>query len=368
MSATQVPTDPSEQARGVERARSLEAEGHLLDALDAYSGAHAAATGDPVFDAKLLRLRFDAFSRLEPMPPREPWPVVSPGEPWSDADRPPRLTPTELTVATLSTTVLRHGGVIVPGLLPPDTAQRLASGMDRLLAAQDHHFSGTFDDVLDTGWFSPFRCSPNAPADKSARLRQTRGLFWQNHNEVAMAFDSPYLSFELFHALAVLGRHPAHHGVCRRDARAWHSTSARSAVSAQRSRRDREWHQDGSTLGPGVRGMGVWIALTDCGVDAPGLDVVPRRLDQLVDMGTEGTIFPWAVSPALVEERFPGEAIRPVFRPGDALIFDDLLLHRTTRDRTMPNHRYAVETWYYAPSAVPHAIASWRCSEPYRDQ
>jgi hypothetical protein len=99
--------------------------------------------------------------------------------------------------------------------------------------------------------------------------------------------------------------------------------------------------------------MGVWIALTDCGVDAPGLDLVPRRLDALVDMGTEGTIFPWAVSPALVEARFPGEAMRPVFQPGDALIFDDLLLHRTTRDPAMPNHRYAVETWFYAPSASP---------------
>jgi hypothetical protein len=167
-----------------------------------------------------------------------------------------------------------------------------------------------------------------------------------------MAFDSPYLSFELFHALAVSGvTLVITEYLGERPCLALDKCTFRRVGPEET--KGGEWHQDGSTLGPEVRAIGVWIALTDCGVDAPGLDVVPRRLDELVDMGTEGTIFPWAVSPALVEERFPGEAIRPVFRPGDALIFDDLLLHRTTRDRAMPNHRYAVETWYYAPSACP---------------
>jgi hypothetical protein len=352
VSATQVPTDPPEQLRSLERARAFEAEGRLLDALDAYTDAHVAAARDPAFESKLLRIRFDALSRLGSSRPPGPWPLVPPGAPWPDAHRPPRIARSDLSVETLSTSVLRHGGVIVPGFLPPDTTQRLVSGMDRLLAAQDHHFSGAFDDVADGEWFSPFKCSPGAPAEKNTKLRQTRGLFWQNHNEVAMAFDSPRLSFELFRALAVSGvTQVITEYFGERPCTALDKCTFRRVGPEET--KGSEWHQDGSTLGPGVRAMGVWIALTDCGVDAPGLDLVPRRLDALVDMGTEGTIFPWAVSPALVEARFPGEAMRPVFQPGDALIFDDLLLHRTTRDPAMPNHRYAVETWFYAPSASP---------------
>ena len=39
------------------------------------------------------------------------------------------------------------------------------------------------------------------------------------------------------------------------------------------------WHQDGAFLGEGIRSLNVWMSLSHCGVDAPGLDVVPRRFD-----------------------------------------------------------------------------------------
>jgi hypothetical protein len=44
---------------------------------------------------------------------------------------------------------------------------------------------------------------------------------------------------------------------------------------------------------------------------------------------------------------------RPVFRPGDALLFDHLLLHRTFTDPSMTATRYATETWFFAPNAYP---------------
>ena len=37
----------------------------------------------------------------------------------------------------------------------------------------------------------------------------------------------------------------------------------------------------------------------------------------------------------------------------DVLLFDDLFLHRTAADPTMPRRRYAIETWFFAPSAYP---------------
>ena len=45
--------------------------------------------------------------------------------------------------------------------------------------------------------------------------------------------------------------------------------------------------------------------------------------------------------------------IRPVFEPGDALLFDHLFLHRTAAEPTMARERYAMETWMFAPSDYP---------------
>ena len=54
------------------------------------------------------------------------------------------------------------------------------------------------------------------------------------------------------------------------------------------------WHQDGAFMGVGIRSLNIWLALSHCGDDAPGLDVVGRRFDELVEMGGEGTFNAWA--------------------------------------------------------------------------
>ena len=61
------------------------------------------------------------------------------------------------------------------------------------------------------------------------------------------------------------------------------------------------WHQDGAFMGD-VRALNVWLSLSRCGDEAPGMDVVPRRLDHIVPTGTEGAIFEWSVSPQVAEE------------------------------------------------------------------
>ena len=62
-----------------------------------------------------------------------------------------------------------------------------------------------------------------------------------------------------------------------------------------------DWHQDGAFLGRGIRAINMWLTLTPCGVDAPGLDLVPRRFDAIVETGTGGAYFDWAVGPEVVE-------------------------------------------------------------------
>ena len=84
------------------------------------------------------------------------------------------------------------------------------------------------------------------------------------------------------------------------------------------------------------------------------MDVVPRRLDDYAPAGTEGTVLDYQVSQA-VAERTAGDAgiVRPIFDPGDALLFDHLFLHQTGSDPSMPNPRYAVESWFFGPSGFP---------------
>jgi hypothetical protein len=103
-----------------------------------------------------------------------------------------------------------------------------------------------------------------------------------------------------------------------------------------------------------VRSVNFWLSLAHCGRDAPGLDIVPRRLDRVVETGTHGAHFDWAVGPDLATE-VAGDAsvVRPLFGPGDALLFDHLMLHRTASTPEMSMERHAMETWFFAPSTYP---------------
>jgi hypothetical protein len=115
-----------------------------------------------------------------------------------------------------------------------------------------------------------------------------------------------------------------------------------------------DWHQDGAFLGAGIRALNVWIALTECGTDSPGMDLVPKRFDEVVETGTGGAIFDWAVGPETVA-RVAADApvVRPHFQAGDALLFDDLFLHRTAIEPAMTRPRYAIESWFFAPTSYP---------------
>ncbi len=106
-------------------------------------------------------------------------------------------------------------------------------------------------------------------------------------------------------------------------------------------------------MGP-VRALNLWLSLSRCGDEAPGLDIVPRRLDQLVQVGTEGTRMANQVSDHVVTEAVGSDGIlRPIFEPGDALLFDELFLHSTASDPEMPKPRYALESWFFGGSAFP---------------
>ena len=49
------------------------------------------------------------------------------------------------------------------------------------------------------------------------------------------------------------------------------------------------WHQDGAFMGE-VRALNLWLSLSRCGDESPGLDIVPRRLDEFVSTQTEEAV------------------------------------------------------------------------------
>jgi ectoine hydroxylase-related dioxygenase (phytanoyl-CoA dioxygenase family) len=118
-----------------------------------------------------------------------------------------------------------------------------------------------------------------------------------------------------------------------------------------------EWHQDGAFLGGGVRTVNAWFALSRCGRDAPGLDVIPQRVPRVFATGQSGdaeTFFDWVVSAETIARELPGVQVwRPEFQAGDVLLFDHVTLHRTANSPAMPNPRYAIESWFFAPSVYP---------------
>jgi hypothetical protein len=56
--------------------------------------------------------------------------------------------------------------------------------------------------------------------------------------------------------------------------------------------------------------------------------------------------------------------LRPIFEPGDMLLFDDLFLHKTGSDPEMPKPRYAVESWFFAPSSFRATTFRWGLATP----
>jgi hypothetical protein len=107
-----------------------------------------------------------------------------------------------------------------------------------------------------------------------------------------------------------------------------------------------------------VRSLNLWLSLSRCGDVAPGLDIVPRRLDRYVATATEEAVLDYTISQRNAEEAAGDRKImRPIFEPGDALFFDELFLHQTGSSPDMPNPRYAIENWFFGGSSFPGEYA-----------
>ena len=259
----------------------------------------------------------------------------------------PEVEASDCDAATIGSAFVEYGYLLVRGLLAPEAAQGLAAGIDSAIAARDALSASESDQPEPecAAWFEPFEPDRRYDVEVASwnRIKPGSGAVW--------ASDSPRMLFELVGELERAGA----------ISLATDYLGERPSFSMNKSVLRRSppgtgaaWHQDGAFLGRGIRTLNIWLALNDCGVDAPGLDLFPRRLEQIVETGSHGATFVWSVSDQLVEEMLKGgEIASPVFHPGDALLFDHLCLHRTGVKPEMSKTRYATETWCFAPSVFP---------------
>jgi hypothetical protein len=111
------------------------------------------------------------------------------------------------------------------------------------------------------------------------------------------------------------------------------------------------WHQDGAFLGERISTLDVWVALTPCGRTAPGLEIFPRRMNRVLPTGC---FFSWDLSDETLAQEYPGvRSVMPEFDVGDAIIFDQLCVHRSGFSSGMTDTRLAVECWLFAPASIP---------------
>ena len=221
----------------------------------------------------------------------------------------------------------------------------IREGIEHTYASHDRARSGA--SVSETSpWFVPFETST-----RKSEIELDRD--WYRDGGAELAADSPRGMFNLLEVLeanGLIGLVTEYLG--ERPALSVRKTSLRRIPHDLNA--EHGWHQDGAFLGQDIRTMNLWIALSDCGVDAPSMDMVPRRLNYIVPTGTEGAIFDWSVSSRQITEACDGgEPTHLHFKAGDAIVFDEMNLHRTSALPGMTKPRYAIEAWFFAPSCYP---------------
>ncbi|MEZ5165102.1 MAG: phytanoyl-CoA dioxygenase family protein [Acidimicrobiales bacterium] len=228
-----------------------------------------------------------------------------------------------------------HGCLRLDGLLDADRAAYFTDVIDRAFEACDQRNQ---DPASRSPWFVPFEVGEEKAAgfgshafvrtaDVPTAMRHLVDVFTRSGLRAAVA--------EYF------GERPA------MIANKWVLRLSPSGKIGT------DYHQDGAFLGEGIRTLNCWIALSDCGpgTNRPAMELVPRRFDLL---GPDpDAAFGWSVTEETVAASMPGApVVSPVFRAGDALLFDERLPHRTSVGLDL-SPRYAIESWFVAPSSYP---------------
>jgi hypothetical protein len=332
------------------RAERLVREGRLADAVAALADQARRNPDSPVAirSVDLRRKAAIAYS-AEAGPGRSPWPPLYP-DPFPDvAGTLPEIEASMLTADVMGGAVAHHGCLLVRGILGPTQVARAVDAIDRAQAARHLLAESSRADAGDNPWYRPFDSHTMAP-ESVRNMVASQGGTWLADSPAGTAIVLGDLR-----AAGILTAITEHFGE--------HPFFSLQKSTLRRSlpiNKLTAWHQDGSFLGPEIRTMNVWLALSTCGAEhpAPCLEVVPKRVDEILP--TEGNLGQSSIAFDLVDAvAADTPVIRPEFRPGDGLIFDERFLHRTFLSPDMTEPRYAVECWFFAPSHSAESYVSF---------
>lgn len=329
-------------------AQGLAAEGRGEEAVRLLAGANRAGR-DPELELALRERRVGlGIDLVAAAPERAPYAEPAAELPPVGPSRVPEVTREQLSPEVLRASILRYGCLLVRGLADRDDAARMAAEIARAYEVRESLAEGESD---DDGYYDELRLDPP---------RAVLGRPWVAKSGGMFAVDSPRLLAAMFDLFEQAGLSSVIGGYL----------GERPLVSAEKCTLRQTtpdlpggWHQDGKFLGD-VKAMNLWMSLSHCGDVAPGLEFVPRRFDAVQETepvwvedydGTgEGRMVDLGIQDDTAAELAGPDGIsRPIFEPGDALLFDELFLHSTALDPAMTETRYAIESWFFAPSAFP---------------
>ena len=314
------------------KADELEDAGDFMGAIEVLAVENRSAR-DMELERRMVRLRHRAGIRLTEAVDRPPM-----SEPDYDALKVegeiPEIDASEMDAGLARAAMLRYGCLIIRNVLPQDEAIQMRDDIERAFQSRDN-------EVVD-GYFEEF--VPDPPFTILERR-------WVSDGGGIWAADSPKFMFDMVEAFERVGLQSLVEGYLgERPAFSVNKCTLRRVPPEAGT----AWHQDGAFLGD-VKALNVWMSLSRCGDIAPGLDIVPRRIEEILPTGTDDALFPWSISDKVAEGAAGDTPIlRPVFDPGDVILFDDVFLHRTGVDAaTMTENRYAIESWFFGPSTFP---------------
>lgn len=323
-----------------EQVDDLVAQKKYLEAIGLLS-TYNSAKPSPKIENVLTQLRHDAFFAINHGQPQGPWPPIV-TDLFTPSETIPEIDSKEIDAAKARSGVFNHGSLIIRNLLSEDQIETLAMSVENAFNAFDNV------DPLDQAhsWFSPLKTHNNMGDLDADRP-------WVREGGGVLAAESPQALINLidiFEKAGVIALVTGFLG--ERPALSVRKTTLRKTSPTTHA--EFGWHQDGAFLGHGIRTLNVWVALTDCGIDSPSMDMIPRRLKNVLPTGTEGALFDWSVSPTIVAEVCDnGQPQHLLFKAGDAIIFDEVNLHRTSTLPGMDKDRLAIESWFFAPSCYP---------------
>jgi len=335
--------EPSAEAqRALTEADALVVNGRVRDAIDLLATANRACP-DAALECRLVELRHAAVARPLPAPARPaPERQVIATDPFGGPGA-PEVHARELTAGLLAAALRHRGCLLVRGFLDRGVASALLDHVKQAFAAAEAAASGA--PLSKTApWYVPFQ------AESDYSFGYWERAFAQRAGSV-LSVDSPRTLSRIIDALHAVGvGELLNEYFGERPVLSAKKSTLRSASNASMT----EWHQDGAFLGPGTQAVNTWVALTPCGSDAPGIDVFACPFDEIVGLGADDALFDWSVSADAATTMGTSSIVRPEFEPGDALLFDQLTLHRTAVEPTMTRERYAIESWFFTLSNYPY--------------